>query len=371
MLVLLAGVSILKQRHVSYYLAGLLFKMKNKGFLNTKLPVIQSPMAGVQDSTLTAAVCSAGGLGSLPCAFLSLDELGEELLKLRQLTTEPYSANFFCHQPPQINAEREAEWRAELKPYFAELGISIDDIPEGTNRDPFNHDMADVLQEYQPAVVSFHFGLPSSDLIDRIKSWGSSIIASATTVTEALWLEANGADAIIAQGLEAGGHRGIFLSDDITTQVGTFSLLPQIVDKVNLPVIAAGGIANAAGVAAALSLGASAVQVGTAYLLCDETKTSRIHRAAIKSKTSQHTAITNLFSGRPARSIVNRIIREIGPMSQNTSEFPLALTAISALKKQAESTGSGDFSSLWCGQNASGCDEVSAVEMTKRLAAQI
>jgi nitronate monooxygenase len=340
-------------------------------FLGTNLPIIQAPMAGVQDSKLTIAVSSAEGLGSLPCALLSIDELRTELSAVTQQSDRPFNANFFCHQPPEIDADREAKWRAELKPYFSELGIDVDNIPTGPNREPFNHQMADVLEDYKPAVISFHFGLPSADLVTRVKSWGATIIASATTVAEAQWLEANGADGIIAQGQEAGGHRGLFLSDDLTTQVGTFSLLPQIVQKVKLPVIAAGGIADAAGVAAALSLGASLVQVGTAYLLCNETNTTQIHRTAIKSEASRHTAITNLFSGRPARSIVNRIMREIGPISQNTSAFPLALTAISAIKKQAESAGIGDFSSLWCGQNATGCKEIAAAEMTRALATKL
>ena len=340
-------------------------------FLETNLPIIQSPMAGVQDSTLTIAVSSAGGLGSIPCALLSIDELRAELDAVTQQNDKPFSANFFCHQPPEIDAIREAKWRAELKPYFAEFGIDVGSIPTEPTREPFNHQMADVLEDYKPAVISFHFGLPPADLVSRVKSWGSTIIASATTVAEAQWLEANGVDGIIAQGLEAGGHRGIFLSNDLTTQTGTFSLLPQIVKAVKLPVIAAGGIADAAGVAAALSLGASAVQVGTAYLLCNETNTSQIHRTALKSDASQHTAITNLFSGRPARSIVNRIIQEIGPINQNTSAFPLALTAISAIKKQAESSGIADFSSLWCGQNATGCKEISGADMTRALGAKI
>jgi nitronate monooxygenase len=340
-------------------------------FLETNLPIIQAPMAGVQDSKLTIAVSAAGGLGSLPCALLSIDGLRAELNAVTQQSDKPFSANFFCHQPPEIDPDRETKWRAELKPYFAELGINVDNIPTGPKPEPFNHQMADVLNDYKPAVISFHFGLPSADLVKRVKSWGSSIIASATTVAEAQWLEANGADGIIAQGLEAGGHRGMFLSEDLTTQVGTICLLPQIVKNVKLPVIAAGGIADAAGVAAALSLGASAVQIGTAYLLCTETNTTQIHRTAIKSEASRHTAITNLFSGRPARSIVNRVMREIGPISQNTSAFPLALTAISAIKKQAESEGIGDLSSLWCGQNATGCKEISAAEMTRALAAKL
>ena len=245
------------------------------------------------------------------------------------------------------------------------------EIPESPARLPFSHDMADILENYKPQIMSFHFGLPDEKLLNRVKDWGTKVLSSATTLQEALWLEANGADGIIAQGLEAGGHRGLFLSDDITTQIGTFSLLPQIIKNVSVPVIAAGGIADASGVAAALSLGASAVQIGTTYLLCSETKTSKIHRQALTSEASQHTVLTNLFTGKPARGIVNRVIRELGPMSNATPEFPMAARAISAIRKEAEAKGLNDFTPLWSGQNASGCKEISATELTRELANEI
>jgi nitronate monooxygenase len=217
-------------------------------------------------------------------------------------------------------------------------------------------------------VVSFHFGLPSSDLLARVKAWGAKILSSATTVEEARWLEAHGVDAIIAQGVEAGGHRGMFLSDELSTQVGTFCLVPQIVRAVKVPVIAAGGIADANGVAAALALGAVGVQVGTAYLLCPEATTSPLHRAAHKSAAAHHTALTNLFTGRPARSIMNRIMRELGPINAAAPAFPLAGSAIAPLRAKAESSGSSDFSPLWCGQNPSGCKEIPAAQLTRELA---
>jgi nitronate monooxygenase len=228
-----------------------------------------------------------------------------------------------------------------------------------------------VLSEFTPAVVSFHFGLPSAELLARVKMWGSKILSSATTVDEALWLEAHGVDAIIAQGLEAGGHRGIFLSDDLTTQLGTLALVPQIVQKVKLPVIAAGGIADSKGVVAAMTLGAAGVQVGTAYLLCAEATTGAVHRAALKSEAARHTALTNLFTGRPARGIVNRIMRELGPISTAAPAFPLAVSAIAPLRAKAEGQGSGDFSPLWSGQNTVGCKEVSASLLTQELAADL
>ena len=345
--------------------------MKIKDFLNVELPIIQAPMAGVQDNTLAVAVSLAGGLGSLPCAMLSIDELHTEVTAIKLQTDKPFNINFFCHASPLPNADRESKWQTVLSPYFTEYGISPVDIPTRTGREPFSHEVADAIEEYSPEIVSFHFGLPAAELLERVKSWGSTVIASATTVDEAQWLEENGADGIIAQGLEAGGHRGIFLSDDLTTQIGTLALLPQIIQKVKVPVIAAGGIVDAGGVTAALSLGAIAVQVGTAYLLCSETKTSQIHRIAIKSEDAHHTAITNLFSGRPARSIVNRVMREIGPINNDVPEFPLAYNAITVLRKQAEASGSGDFSPLWCGQNTTGCKEISAAGLTRELVADL
>ncbi len=345
--------------------------MNIKDWLGIELPIIQAPMAGVQGSELAIAVSQAGGLGSLPCAMLTPDMIRTELTAITATTNKPFNVNFFCHTPPQANAEREGVWRSALQPYFAEYDINADDIPAGPGRAPFSHDIADVIEAFRPPIVSFHFGLPAPDLLARIKGWGAKVLSSATTVEEALWLEAHGADAIIAQGLEAGGHRGIFLSDDLTTQVGTFSLLPQIAKAVNIPVIAAGGIADATGVAAALSLGAIAAQIGTAYLLCPETKTSLVHRTALKSASAQHTALTNLFSGRPARSIVNRVIREIGPISNSPPEFPLATTAITAIRSKAEAENCADFSPLWCGQNATGCKEISATDLTRELSPAI
>ena len=337
--------------------------------LGVTLPIIQAPMAGVQDHKLTIAVSNAGGLGSLPCAMLSPDALRKELTEIRAQTTKPYNVNFFCHTPTAPIAEREALWRATLSSYYQELGLDPNAIQVGPGRLPFSAEAADVLSEFKPAVVSFHFGLPSAELLARVRSWGGRILSSATTVEEALWLEAHGADAIIAQGLEAGGHRGMFLSDDLNTQIGTFALLPQIVRAVKVPVIAAGGIVDAKGVAAAMALGAAGVQIGTAYMLCPEATTSALHRAALKSVAARHTALTNLFSGRPARGIINRLMTELGPISTAPPAFPLATAAIAPLRAKAESQGSSDFSPLWSGQNASGCKEISAADLTRELAA--
>ncbi|MDZ7889896.1 MAG: nitronate monooxygenase [Pseudomonas sp.] len=336
--------------------------------LGIELPIIQAPMAGVQDHRLAVAVSNAGGLGSLPAAMLSLEALRSELTALPAQTRKPYNVNFFCHTPPTPDAAREAAWRTALAPYYAELGLDPAQIPAGPGRAPFSAEAAALLAGFRPPVVSFHFGLPSAELLAQVKGWGSKVIASATTVAEALWLEAHGADAVIAQGLEAGGHRGHFLSMDLTEQAGLFALLPRIVQAVKVPVIAAGGIADAQGVAAVMALGAAGAQVGTAYLLCPEATTSAVHRAALQSPAAGHTALTTLFSGRPARGIVNRVMRELGPLTAATPEFPLATTAIAPLRAKAESQGRGDFSPLWSGQNASGCKSIGAAALTLELA---
>lgn len=339
---------------------------------NTQYPLVQAPMAGVQTSALCIAVSNAGGLGSLPCAMLTTSQLRTELQAIAEGTTQegnakPYNVNFFAHTPPEIDPTRNQKWKNALAPYYAELGLNIDEFPSGQGRTPFNDESAELLEEFKPPYVSFHFGLPKPELLKRLKAMGAQIISSATTVEEALWLQANGCDFIIAQGLEAGGHRGHFLNHDLNLQMGTFALLPQIVKAVNVPVIAAGGISNAKGVAAAMALGASAVQVGTAYLLATECSTSAIHRKALQSEAARHTALTNLFSGRPARGIVNRVMRELGALSEFPPEFPLATPGIAPLRAKAESMGSGDFSPLWAGQNASDCVPASARDITDML----
>ena len=315
------------------------------------------------------AVSNAGGLGSLPCAMLGPEAMRKELAAIRAQTARPFNVNFFCHRPPTPDAEREAAWRSALVPYYAELGLDVGTVAEGGGRAPFSREAADVLEELRPPVVSFHFGLPSPELLARVRGWGAKVLSTATTVDEARWLEARGVDAVIAQGLEAGGHRGMFLSEDLDSQVGTLALVPQIVAAVNVPVIAAGGIADRRGVRAAMALGAAGVQVGTAYLLCPEATTSAVHRAALKGEAAHLTALTNVFSGRPARGIVNRLMRELGPISPAAPAFPLASSTVAPLRARAEGRGSGDFSPLWSGQNASGCKEVPAAELTSELAA--
>lgn len=343
--------------------------MRLEQLLGIEHAVIQAPMAGAQGSALAIAVSEAGGLGSLPCAMLSIEAMTKELEAIRGATRRPYNVNFFCHAPPAPNAAREEAWRQALAPYYRELGLDPGAIPAGPARLPFSAEVADALEPFRPAVVSFHFGLPSGELVSRVKAWGAKVLSSATTVAEARWLEARGVDAIIAQGLEAGGHRGHFLDDDLTAQAGTLALLPQVAQAVKVPVIGAGGIADRAGVAAAMALGAAGVQVGTAYLFCPEAGTSAVHRAALKGEAARHTALTNVFTGRPARGIVNRVMRELGVMSALAPAFPLAAPAMAPLRARAEAAGSGDFSPLWAGQNARGCRDIGAAALTRELAA--
>jgi nitronate monooxygenase len=347
-----------------------------QAMLGTRLPLVQAPMAGVQDHALAVAASRAGALGSLPTAMLSAEGLQRELQALQDLLGRPGAAgrlpwnlNFFCHQPPEPDAAAEARWRAALAPYHASHGIDPSDPPAGAGRAPFNAAIADRVEAFCPPVVSFHFGLPAPGLLARVKAWGARVLSSATTVEEACWLEAQGVDAVIAQGVEAGGHRGHFLRPELSLQMGLFALLPQVVRAVRVPVIAAGGIADAQGVAAALALGAAGVQVGTAFLLCDEAQTGALHRQALASPQATHTALTNLFTGRPARGIVNRLMRELGPLSDAVPAFPLAGAALAPLRAAAEAHGSSDFTPLWAGQHASRCRPMAAAELIRQLSA--
>ncbi len=337
--------------------------------LGTQLPVIQAPMAGAQGSEMAIAVCNAGALGSLPCALLSPEAMRAELKKICEGTAQPYNVNFFAHRRPVFDEFRETAWRALLRRYFHELGLAEPAVRREGEREPFGEAQLEVLSQFRPRVVSFHFGLPEPALLEGVRKLGARVISSATTVDEARWLEQQGVDGIIAQGLEAGGHRGHFLSHDLTLQMGTFALLPQIVSAVRVPVIAAGGVVDARGVKAALDLGAAAVQSGTAYLLCPEARISAQHRQALTGPGARHTALTNLFTGRPARSIVNRIMSELGPLHASVPEFPLAGNTLAPLRAEGSRLGVSDFSPLWAGQNASVCQSVSAAEVTLALAA--
>jgi nitronate monooxygenase len=334
------------------------------------LPIVLAPMAGAMDWELAAAVSGAGGLGSLPCAMLGPAQVREQVEKFRGQTRKPINLNFFCHTPPVASNAREAAWRDRLKPYYREMAIDPAAPVPTSNRAPFDAALCDVVEEIKPAVVSFHFGLPELALLERVKAAGCMVMSSATTTAEAVWLERHGVDAVIAQGHEAGGHRGMFLTDDIATQVGTFALIPQIVDAVKIPVIAAGAVADRRSIAAAFALGAAGVQIGTAYLFCPESKISSVHRAALAAARDDGTALTNLMTGRPARGIMNRLMREIGPLSNLPPAFPLSAGALAPLRAKAEAQGFGDFSPLWSGQAAALGRVLPAADLTRQLASE-
>jgi nitronate monooxygenase len=335
-----------------------------------ELPIVQAPMAGPALSDMVVAVSEAGGLGSLACALLSVEQARKEFETIRRKTSRPINANFFCHKPPHEDHAREIAWRRRLDAYYVELQATDNSSSPSSSRAPFDDKMCDLVMEFHPEVVSFHFGLPDKHLLLRVRQGGAKILCSATSVAEASWLEDQGCDAIIAQGFEAGGHRGMFLTDDVATQVGTMALVPQIVDRVKVPVIAAGGIADARGIVAAFALGAAAVQIGTGYLHCPEAQISALHRQALKDVQDNDTAVTNVFTGRPARAIVNRFVREVGPISDVAPEFPLAAAAVAPIRAKSESAGSSDFSPLWSGQAARLGRQLPAAELTRKLAAE-
>lgn len=334
-------------------------------------PIIQAPMAGVQDARLALAVMDGGGLGSLPAAMLTPEALRAQMQALADgARGRPWAVNFFCHTPSAHEPAREAAWLAHLAPHYTAWGVNPPPLPLGAARQPFSAETCALVEAFRPPVVSFHFGLPEAALLARVKATGAVVMSSATTVDEAVWLQAQGADAVIAQGLEAGGHRGHFLSEDLSLQRGTFALLPQVLAAVSVPVVAAGGMADATGVAAVLALGAAAAQVGTAYLLCTEALTSALHRTALLSPAAHHTALTNLFTGRPARGIVNAFMQG-EPLSALAPAFPLATAALAPLRAAAEAQGRADFTPLWAGQQASALGAVGAISattLTRRLA---
>jgi nitronate monooxygenase len=334
----------------------------------TEFPIVLAPMAGIMDADLVIAAAQGGALGSLPCAMLSVEKAREQVNIIRQRVSAPVNMNFFCHKAVDADPQREAAWKKRLAPYYQELGLDPAASINAANRAPFDAAMCALVEEQKPEVVSFHFGLPDQALLKCVKAAGCTVIASATIVKEAIWLEENGADAIIAQGAEAGGHRGMFLTENISEQPGTFALVPQVVDAVKVPVIAAGGIADGRGIAAAFALGAAGVQIGTAYLRCPESKVTAPARLALAQARDDTTVITNVMTGRPARGVPNRVMREVGPVSPDAPAFPHAATAIGPLKAAAEKLGKVDFTNLWAGQAVRLGREMPAAELTRALA---
>ncbi|RFU49855.1 nitronate monooxygenase family protein [Paraburkholderia sp. DHOC27] len=342
-----------------------------------ELPIIQAPMAGVGNPRLAAAVARAGGLGSLPCALLSPEQIRSAVASMRTQTAASLNLNFFCHTPPAFDPHRMSVWQQRVDAYARAAGLPhvpplppVTAPPRGAGVHAFDESFCEVVEQLGPRVVSFHFGLPEASLVARVRATGARIISSATTVSEARWLEQQGCDAIIAMGTEAGGHRGTFLPGELYTQAGTFALVPQIVDAVSVPVIAAGGIADGRGLAAALMLGASAVQMGSAYLLAEEVELPLLYRMAIERASDESTALTNIFTGRPGRAVVNRAMRALGPLSTDAPPFPLAGLSLAPLRNHCEQNGADDFTPLWSGQAASLAKALPAAEITRSVAAQ-
>jgi nitronate monooxygenase len=334
----------------------------------TEFPIIQAPMAGVMDADLVMAAAQGGALGSLPCAMLSVEKAREQVRIVRQRVSAPVNMNFACHRMTDVDVSQEARWKQHLAPYYRELGLDLTVAVVAANRAPFDADMCDLVEELKPEVVSFFYGLPDPALFSRVKATGCVVVGAATTVKEAVWLEQKGVDAIVAQGMEAGGHRSSFLTDNIAEQPGTFALVPQMVDAVKVPVIAAGGIADGRGIAAAFALGASGVQIGSAYLRCPESKVSPPARALLAEARDDSTVLTNVMTGRPARGLVNRVMREVGPISPDAPAFPHAATALAPLKAAAEKLGKVDFTNLWVGQAVRLGRDLPAAELTRALA---
>ena len=335
--------------------------------LGVELPIVQAPMAGSSGVALAVAVARAGGLGSLPTAMLPAGLIEQQIDEFRQSVDAPVNLNFFCHREPDVSESELDAWSAMVSRYDDELGVDRAALPSAPARFAFGAEACQLIESRRPEVVSFHFGLPAPELVERVRGTGAVVMSSATTVAEAVWLEQHGCDVVIAQGAEAGGHRGMFLSDDVLSQPGTMALVPRVVDAVALPVIAAGGIADGRGVAAALVLGASAAQLGTAYLLCPEALTTPVHRRALTGGSVDDTVLTNVFTGRPARGRRNRLVDELGPMSDQAPAFPIAANAVAPLRAAAEATGSGDFSPLWSGQAGALTSDVPAFDLTRRL----
>jgi nitronate monooxygenase len=334
----------------------------------TEFPIVLAPMAGVMDAELVIAVAQGGALGSLPCAMLSVEKAREQVSVIRQRVSAPLNVNFFCHNAVDLDPKREDQWKQRLASYYREFGLDPAAPVNAANRSPFDARMCELVEELKPEVVSFHFGLPDRALLERVKAAGCVVMSSATIVREAIWLEENGADVIIAQGAEAGGHRGMFLTEDIAEQPGTFALLPQVVDAVKVPVLAAGGVADGRGIAAAFALGAAGVQIGSAYLRCPESTVIAPARSALAQARDDSTVITNVMTGRPARGVLNRAMRELGPMSPDVPPFPHAATGLAPLKAAAEKLGKVDFTNLWAGQAVRLGREMPAAELTRALA---
>jgi nitronate monooxygenase len=327
-------------------------------------PIVQAPMAGFAPPALAAAVCNAGGLGSIGCAGLSPTAVREQVGALRQATNRSYILNFFVHMRPRIDAAATERMRARLASYFDEFGLGPAPEPKEPFP-PFDEERLALVLELRPRVVSFHFGLPDASMVRRIKDTGCLVFSSATTVGEARSLEADGADVIIAQGFEAGGHRGSFSTSPGAGLVGTMALVPQIVDAVHVPVIAAGGIGDGRGLAAAFALGASGAQLGTAFLGCPEATVSPLYRAQLRGAADDETELTRAFTGRPARALRNRFVAEMA--DSDPLPFPLQASLVGPLWQSQGEEARTAFTPFWAGQAAPLVRDMTAGQLVERL----
>jgi nitronate monooxygenase len=333
--------------------------------LGIELPIIQAPMAGAATPALAAAVSNAGALGSLGFGTSSIAAIGEQIGAFANRSNRALNWNFFCHPEPTEIEARSAAMRKRLAPIFAERGLPPPAVPSAPFAS-FGIDHMALIESHRPRIVSFHYGLPTSDLLAAVKTTGAIVMCSATSVAEARLLAEGGADVIIAQGAEAGGHRGTFTGLALTRQAGTMALVPQIVDAVDRPVVAAGGITDGRGIAAALMLGASAVQMGTAFLFCPESQVSAAHRKALAQARDDATRLTRLLSGKPARSLINELMERLEDAEDQAAPFPTQTSLIAPLRQE-----DGQWSSLWAGQAAALGREMPAADLVKNLAEEV
>lgn len=335
--------------------------------LEIEHPILQAPMGGESTTQMAVAVCNAGGLGGLGCSSKSADEVRRAIEEIRSGTNRSFNLNFFAHPPPGENPQVNEQTRALVAPFYDELGI--ENIPTRAEAplDPFDESRLAVLLEMRPKVVSFHFGLPPLDMVQALQDAGTVVLCTATTVAEARQLANAGVDAIIAQGWEAGGHRGTFEVSFEDFGVGTMALVPQVVDAVDVPVIAAGGIADGRGIAAALVLGASGVQLGTAFLSCPEADIDARYREALRNATEDGTRLTRAFSGRPARARNNRYIEAMAEKRVRLPDFPTMYSFSGPLESTSRDTGKSGFEFFLWGQGAPMNRELPAAELMERL----
>jgi nitronate monooxygenase len=335
--------------------------------LGIEHPIVQAPMGGESTPMLAVAVCNAGGLGGLGCSFMSLEELRAKADEIRSGTNRPFNLNFFAHPAPREDPDVNAQTRARVAPFYGELRLA--NVPDRGEApcDTFNEAKLSVLLDIRPKVTSFHFGLPPPDMVRALRDVGSVILCTATTVAEARMLNDAGVDAIIAQGWEAGGHRGTFATSFEDFGVGTMALVPQVVDAVDVPVIAAGGIADGRGIAAAFALGASGVQLGTAFLSCPEANISDTWRAALRHARDDDTRLTRAFSGRPARARNNRYIESMAEHRISLPDFPTMYGFSEPLTRASAEAGNTDFEFLLYGQAAALNRELPAADLMARL----